>query len=40
MGVFCQNVVYDLETYPNFKNFLFNNGRILEINGYYRTRRV
>ena len=38
MGVFCQNPVYNLEDYHNFKNVFLNNGIILEINFYYRTR--
>ena len=38
MGVFCQNLVYNLEDYHNFKNVFLNNGIILEINFYYRTR--
>ena len=31
--VFCQNLIHTLENYSNFKN------SILEINGYYKTRR-
>ena len=42
MGVFCQNLgitAYALENYSNFKsNFSFNNGSILEIHDYFRTR--
>ena len=45
VGVFCQNLgisvtVYTLENYSNFKkNFLFNNGSILEINDHYNRSR-
>ena len=46
VGVFCQNVgikhsiaIATLENYSNFKsNFSFNNGSILEIHDYFRTR--
>ena len=42
VGVFCQNpgiTAYTLENYSNFKsNFSFNNGSILEIHDYFRTR--
>ena len=44
VGVFCQNLsithtAYTLENYSNFKsNFSFNNGSILEIHDYFRTR--
>ena len=37
---FRQNLVFTLKNYSNFKNnVLFNNGSVLEINDYYRTRR-
>ena len=42
VGVFGQNLgitAYTLEHYSNFKsNFSFNNGSILEIHDYFRTR--
>ena len=42
MSVFCQYLcitAYTLENYSNFKiNFSFNNGSILEIHDYFRTR--
>ena len=42
VGVFCQNLgitAYTLENYSNFKsNFLFNNGSVLEIHDFFRTR--
>ena len=42
VGVFCQNLgitAYTLENYSNFKNnFSFNNGSILEIHDFFRTR--
>ena len=39
VNVFCQNLVYTLEFFFNFKNnVLLTNGSILEINDYYRTR--
>ena len=38
VGVFCQNLVYALENYINFKNVLLNNRSILEINYYYKIR--
>ena len=42
VGVFCQNLgitAYTLENYSNFKsNFSINNGSILEIHDYFRTR--
>ena len=38
MGVSCQNLVYALENYSNFKNnFSLNNGSILEINDCHKT---
>ena len=37
--VVCQNLVYTLKNYSNFKNnVLLNNGSILEINDCFRTR--
>ena len=37
--VVCQNLVYTLKNYSNFKNnVLLNNGSILEINNCFRTR--
>ena len=43
VGVFSQNLgitAYVLENYSNFKsNFSFNNGTILEIHDYFRTKR-
>ena len=42
VSVFCQNLgitTFTLENYFHFKKeFLFNNGRILEINDYYYNR--
>ena len=39
MSVFCQNLVYTLGNYSDFKNNgLLNNCSIFEINDYYRTR--
>ena len=39
VSVFCQNLVYTLENYFNFRRVLIHNRSILEKNYYYRTRK-
>ena len=40
VSVFCQNLVYTLENYFNFRRVLIHNRSILEKNYYYRTRKM
>ena len=40
VGVFCQNLVYTLEIYSNFRNVLLKNGTIFEISDNYKTRKL